>query len=286
MMSTPTTFPSLRGHIFLGDGAGKFEDATNSLWQDSVNAAADDNMVVVLDYDSDGDSDFLIGSLSGSDRLLINDGAGKLAENASVFPGPQNATPGTLCIQVADLNGDAKLDVVQCQGEAATPDKVYIGTGIAPDTAPPVVARVEAITEASINSDVVIRARVHDNKSPTMPHDWTSVLLRVDGADTPMIWYGEYLWRGSILSPTPGSTVEYQVCAEDAAGNSVCSELQSLNVEDRELDAGILMGGDAGGENSNNDTGGCGCQSTGQRGTGWLLLPFAILLWRRRKLDC
>lgn len=72
-----------------------------------------------------------------------------------------------------------------------------------------------------------------------MLHDWTSVLLRVDGADTPMIWYGEYLWRGSILSPTPGSTVEYQVCAEDAAGNSVCSELQSLNVEDRELDAGV-----------------------------------------------
>lgn len=125
--------------MFLGDGAGKVEDATNNLWPVVANAAADDNMAVVLDYDSDGDPDFLIGSLTGSDRLLINDGAGNLSEDPEVFTRDPTTTQGTLCIQVADLNGDARLDVVQGQGEAATPDKVYIGVTIAPDTAPPVV---------------------------------------------------------------------------------------------------------------------------------------------------
>jgi MYXO-CTERM domain-containing protein len=280
-MITMNDGPSLRGHVFLGDGAGKFSDATSSLWPTAENAAEDDNMAVVLDYDSDGDPDFLIGSLSGSDRLLINDGAGHLTENAAVFLGA--ATPGTLCIQVADLNGDARPDVVQCQGEVASPDKVYSGVDVAPDTAAPIVARVEAITNASAGSELIIRARVHDNKSPTMPHDWSSVSLRVDGVDTPMIWYGEYLWRASLLAPTAGSTVEYQVCAEDAAGNSACSALQSFDVADpgMNVDAGISGGSDAGvGEEK--ESGGCGCQSTGVGGSSWLLIAVALLLWRRR----
>jgi MYXO-CTERM domain-containing protein len=282
-MVTMNDGPSLRGHVFLGDGAGKFQDATATLWPTAENAAQDDNMVVVLDYDSDGDPDFLVGSLSGSDRLLINDGTGKLTENAAVFQGV--ATPGTLCIQVADLNGDGRLDVVQGQGEVTSPDKVYTGVDVAVDTAVPVVTGVEAIVSANIGSDILIRARVHDNKSPTMPHDWTSVSLRFDGGDTPMTWYGEYLWSAGVVAPAAAGVVDYQVCAEDAAGNTACSALQSIDVTDGGpggVDAGISEGSDAG-IGDDDKSGGCGCQSTGRGDASWLLLAFfAFLFWRRR----
>ena len=55
----------------------KFIDATDALWVDSENIGEDDNNIVFLDYDSDGDPDFLISSLTGEDRLLVNDGKGK-----------------------------------------------------------------------------------------------------------------------------------------------------------------------------------------------------------------
>ena len=43
------------------------------LWPDEHNAGRDDNMVVTLDADSDGDPDFLIGALGAeADRLHIN----------------------------------------------------------------------------------------------------------------------------------------------------------------------------------------------------------------------
>ena len=214
-----------REHMFINDAHGGFENANSQLWRDSENPSYDDNMVAFLDFDSDGDADFLIGSLDGPDRLLINDGTGRLTVDKKVFKGP--STPGTLAIALADLNGDHKLDVVQAQGEAAVEEKVFLGTNILPDTAPPVITLVEQASMAESGEPISIRARVHDNKSPTMPYDWQSVALRwtADGQtqETTMQWYGEYLWRGTIDQPA-GRSLSYQVCATDAAGNSACSE--------------------------------------------------------------
>jgi hypothetical protein len=59
-----------------------------------------------------------------------------------------------------------------------------------------------------------------------MPHDWRSVVLRwtTDGQtrQTPMQWYGEYLWRATIDEP-PAGDFSYKVCATDAAGNETCA---------------------------------------------------------------
>jgi len=213
-------------HVFLNNRLGGFEDATAQLWPTSENPSRDDNMVAFLDFDSDADADFLIGSLDGPDRLLINDGAGHLKVVNSVFKG--NGTPGTLAIALADLNGDHKLDVVQAQGEVAVDDRVFLGVNIQPDTAPPIITLVEQITSSESGQAMWIRARVHDNKSPTLPHDWQSVVVRwsANGQtnEVPMQWYGEYLWRGVIDEPPPGA-LSYQVCATDAAGNSACSAL-------------------------------------------------------------
>ena len=216
----------LREQLFLNNQQGGFEDATTELWPASENLGCDDNMHAFLDYDSDGDADLLIGSLDCNDRLLVNDGSGNLQlfEDTSVL----TITSGTLGIAVADLNGDHKLDVVMAQGEApgAIGEKVYFGAAIPPDTAQPIVTVVESLSAPDPNQPVQIRARVHDNKSPTMPHDWGSVVLRwtVDGQtqDVPMQWYGEYLWRGTIAAPPAGEFL-YEVCATDAAGNEACS---------------------------------------------------------------
>jgi len=215
-----------REQLFLNNQQGGFADATKELWPASENPGCDDNMHAFLDYDSDGDADLLIGSLDCDDRLLVNDGSGNLQlfEDTSVLP----LTSGTLGIAVADLNSDHKLDVVMAQGEApgAIAEKVYFGAAIPPDTAKPIVTLVESISAPDPNQPVQIRARVHDNKSPTMPHDWGSVVLRwtVDGQsqEVPMQWYGEYLWRGTIDEP-PAGGLTYEVCATDAAGNEACS---------------------------------------------------------------
>src|SRR5215210_792133 len=217
--------PQLQEHIFLNDRQGGFDDATARLWPDRENVGSDDAMAAFLDFESDGDADLLIGSLEYPDRLLLNDGSGKLklVNDTEHILGD---TPGTLDIALADLNGDRKLDVVEAQGEGAWPEKVYLGKNIPADTAPPVITQVEKTSSSGADQSLQIRARVHDNKSPTKPHDWRSVVLRwtADGQrhEAPMQWYGEYLWRGTMDEP-PAGEFGYKVCATDAAENEACA---------------------------------------------------------------
>ena len=123
---------SRREHVFRNDGKGRFRDVTDAWWPPAPNVGEDDNMVAFLDYDSDGDADFVVGSLSGPDRLLINDGRGHLTVRLDVFDG--EATPGTLGLALADLDGDGRMDVVQGQGEhkTAIDERVFSGRGLAP----------------------------------------------------------------------------------------------------------------------------------------------------------
>jgi hypothetical protein len=221
----------LQEHLFINDREGGFSNETSRLWPDSENVGSDDAMAEFLDFDSDGDADILIGSLDDDlghpDRLLFNDGSGKLKLVNHTKP-ILGETVGTLDIALADLDGDCKLDLVQSQGEEIYyfKEKVYLGQKIQPDTAPPVITQVEKISASEAVHPIQIRARIHDNKSPTMPHDWQSVVLRwtADGQthQRPMQWYGEYLWRGTIDEP-PADNFSYEICATDAAGNKACA---------------------------------------------------------------
>jgi hypothetical protein len=116
--------------------------------------------------------------------------------------------------------------VVQAQGESVWPEKVLLGKNIKADTAPPVITQVEEVSTSGSDRSIKIRARVHDDKSPTKPHDWRSVMLRwsTEGQthQRPMQWYGEYLWRGIIDEP-PAGDFSYEVYATDAAGNAACA---------------------------------------------------------------
>ncbi len=211
---------SRREHVFRNDGEGRFRDATDQWWPDAENIGEDDNVVAFLDVDSDGDADFFIGSLSGPDRLLVNDGGGGLTVWSDVFAGAE--TPGTLGMAIGDLDGDGRIDVVQSQGEHATAiqERIFAGEGQAPDTSPPVVSMVLISVG---DGGRLVRARVHDRKSPTLDAEWQSVEARYEAGSerdsTPMTWYGGYLWRAVV----PADAGAIEVCATDARGNAACA---------------------------------------------------------------
>ena len=222
---------SRREHVFRNDGEGRFDDVTTLWWPAEENLGEDDNMVAFLDYDSDGDADFLLASLTGPDRLLVNDGTGGLRQALDVFVG--EPTPGTLSMALTDLDGDGRLDVVQGQGEhrTAVAEKIFLGTGLAPDTAPATVTMVEA--QPDPEGGIRIRARVHDRKSPSQAAKWRGVDVRYSAAgqdvQVPMQWYGEYLWRVTI-EPEDEPGVTFRVCAIDRAGNEACSNPHALDI--------------------------------------------------------
>ena len=213
---------SRREHVFRNDGKGRFRDATESWWPNAANVGEDDNMAAFLDVDSDGDADFVVGSLSGPDRLLINDGKGRLQVRLDVFDGAP--TPGTLGLALADLDGDGRIDVIQGQGEhpRATEERVFLGRGLTVDKAPPSISMVGV---RDVSGRRIIVARVHDRKSPTLSFEWQRVVVEWPGAasrSVPMRWYGEYLWRADWPADL-SVTNAFRVCATDAAGNSACS---------------------------------------------------------------
>jgi hypothetical protein len=198
-------------HVFRNDGTGAFVDVTDQWWPAEANPGWDDNVVVGLDAESDGDADFLIGSLDGPDRLLVNDDAGGLTLVDDVFDAEPSR--GTLGLAVADLTGDDRVDVVESQGEVPghEAERVYVATSaLPPDTAAPVV-------RSEVRGAQVF-ARVHDNRTPNMPHDWRSVTACWEGGEAPLTWYGENLFRGDV----PDGAGDVSVCAVDAAGNEAC----------------------------------------------------------------
>jgi hypothetical protein len=208
----------LQEHVFRNDGSGGFLDATREWWPDASNPGEDDNNINFVDVDSDGDADFIVGSLTGADRLMINDGAGHLSLELAAFDA--GISEGTLGMVVVDLNDDGRPDVVEAQGEnpSATDERVYFATDrMAPDSAAPIIR-----SELAVDGSGDIHARVTDGSSALWADQLRQVDVRWDGAIAPvrLAWYGEFLYRASAAVPTDATGVE--VCAQDQSGNEAC----------------------------------------------------------------
>ncbi|MFT6842249.1 MAG: hypothetical protein ACJASR_001015 [Psychroserpens sp.] len=218
-------YNSRREHLFLNDSTKSFIDATDMLWPDSENIGMDDNNIVFLDYDSDGDPDFLVSSLTGEDRLLENDGTGKFKLIQPVLKG--SPTPLTLSIVLGDINNDKKIDIIMGQGEGkeGIEERIFIGKNINMDTAKPIISHFK-IYENTENGSIVVKARIHDNKSPNMPQDWNSVELILDKKSKPisMTWYGENLWVASFSNILEVNKMK--ICATDYSGNKECISIK------------------------------------------------------------
>ncbi len=201
-------------HVFRNDHEGGYVDNTAQWWPPEANTGWDDAVVVGLDIQSDGHVDFIVGSLDGPDRLLVNDGTGMLSVNNDIFQGPPSL--GTLGLVVADFNADGRMDVVEAQGEAPhhMAERIHLaGERVPRDTAPPVV-RADRIAGTVV-------ARVHDNRTPNRPYHWRKVVVRAATRELEMAWYGENLFG----APAPRVAGPVQVCATDAAGNEACASL-------------------------------------------------------------
>jgi hypothetical protein len=215
---------SRREHVFINDSAKRFSDKTHELWSDLHNVGEDDNNNVFLDYDSDGDADFITSSLTGLERLSINDGEGDFSLKQPILSGPE--TPLTLSIVIGDINRDNKPDIVmgQGEGEEGIEERIYIGTGVLTDTAAPEITHVQYLQD-SITRKVKIKARIHDRKSPSVKDDWKEVsITNLDSVViATMKWYGEYLWFANISEDQIDVAM---IRATDAAGNTVIKKVK------------------------------------------------------------
>ena len=210
-----------REHVFRNDGRGGYVVANAEWWPDTANPGEDDNVAAFVDVDSDGDADFVIGSLSGLDRLMINDGSGRLSLVRTAFDTPFSG--GTLGIAITDLNDDGRPDFVEAQGETpeSSDERVDLATDrMAPDTAAP---RIRTDLAANGTGKVTVHARVTDGLSPSLAGRDGKVEVRWDGspAAVPLHWYGEFLFRGDI--DVPAGATGLRVCATDRGSNEACA---------------------------------------------------------------
>jgi hypothetical protein len=93
-----------QNRLYLNDGRGRFSDGTGSGLPGLADVTRD---VALFDVDGDGDLDAWFAN-QDRDRLLVNDGAGRLADAAGLPDDPDI----TLAIAPADTDADGDLDLV------------------------------------------------------------------------------------------------------------------------------------------------------------------------------
>jgi MYXO-CTERM domain-containing protein len=305
---------SNRDQILLNDGAGVFTET--NLFAQGSNPTSDDNGFVCLDADNDGDFDALVVALPGAHRLLLNDAGTLTVEAGAVADDAANG----LWADVGDMNGDGRLDIVAGYGEPPQQNKIFLGTGAAIDTLPPVITHVESLAGADASADVVLRFAVRDavvtDDGPRLTRAWAQVSTFQGETQLDAAFMGGDVFRVVLPGLPPATTATVTPCAEDLAGNTGCGSAQTLTTGGGGGGAGpggaspggAAQGGDGGGAVGGGaqggaapggegggaqggktfNAGGCSCELDGEAtGTeGWLALALgalALRLGRRRR---
>ncbi|MCH9646697.1 MAG: VCBS repeat-containing protein [Deltaproteobacteria bacterium] len=204
--------------LLRNDGNAVFTDISDNV---SPNPSEDDNDTKFVDYDNDGDLDLIIARIGGGEKTYENDGTGRFTQTTGVI---EQIGDSSLDIAVADLDGDGRFDVVTAQGESGDfINRIYLSSGPL-DTRPPRIIATEDLPDTSdTNGPYVVRALILDDMSSDRNFFADQILLTytVDSGDAQVIEMkhsGGQVYRGEIPGQA-GGIVQYQVSAEDQAGN-------------------------------------------------------------------
>jgi hypothetical protein len=209
----------------------------------------DDNDSKFLDFDNDGDLDLIIASLGSTERVYTNDGTGGFTLTSGMITAVADAS---LDVDVADLTGDGRLDVVTSQGESGSfQNRIFINATGPVDTRAPKVIRTEPHADTSdTTGPYVVRAVVYDDVTSDrgfLDRGVSLVYTVTPAGPSPltvaMDWSGNALWRGVIPGTGPcGGVIEYHIEARDFAGNLGTGPTESFIV------AGVPLPGDINGD--------------------------------------
>lgn len=276
--------PGYSEQLLINDGSGTFTDRTAA--RVSGNDGSDDNGVVCVDVDGDGDFDAAIASLSGEERILVNDGTGRFALLPAAF---SPAGDSTLWMEFGDVDGDGRLDVATGQGESGNfDDRLYLGTPTVPvDARPPVFRAIEPTSpEVALGASLVVRFAVSDNATTDEGPRLQRAYAAVAGGEVPATFAGGDLYRVALPTDEAGA-ISWRLCAVDRAGNEACSADAAYTVRAGDPTTPTHTGEEPtvpGGDTA--DTGappaeGCGCTDTPAGATLGGLVWIVILAGRR-----
>ena len=226
---------SNRELLILNDGDGtSWTDVSSNI---IPNPTADDNDSKFIDFDMDGDLDFVIAALgSDTERFYRNNGNGSYIQTNNI---QTSIDDSSLDIGFADLDGDGAPDCVTAQGEFGNfQNRIYINNGPADDLEPTFLAMTELSPVDGDLGPFKVRALIVDQYTSDRGFMPRSVELVFSigvrrSKPVPMTWVGNSIWEGTIPALDPCVVfLEYQVRAEDRAGNVGQSEVVFLEIGD------------------------------------------------------
>ncbi|GAM99368.1 hypothetical protein U91I_03017 [alpha proteobacterium U9-1i] len=114
--------------LYINDGAGRFSDGT------AERLPAEDRLSLDAKFaDLDGDRDLdLVQGNAGSVRIFANDGRGHFSDVTARALGPSDVPGSSIAIELADFNGDGRVDIyvgqLANQNAPESYDRLFLNT--------------------------------------------------------------------------------------------------------------------------------------------------------------